>query len=44
MALLTIIHWVFTALKEEAILLQTFPHEYLRYKQEVPWRMIPGIF
>jgi len=44
MALLTIIHWIVTVLKEEAVLLQTFPHEYMRYKQEVRWRMIPGVF
>jgi len=44
LALLTIIHWIVTALKEEGVLLQTFPHVYIRYKQEVRWRMIPGIF
>lgn len=44
LALLTIIHWTVTALKEEAVLLQTFPHEYMRYKQKIRWRMIPGIF
>ena len=44
MALLTIIHWIVTALKEEAVLLQKFPHEYMRYKQKVRWRMIPRIF
>ena len=44
MALLTIIHWIITALKEEAVLLQTFPHEYMQYRQEVRWRMIPGVF
>lgn len=44
MALLTMIHWIVTALKEETVLLKTFPHEYMRYKQEVRWRMIPGIF
>jgi protein-S-isoprenylcysteine O-methyltransferase Ste14 len=43
-ASLTIIHWILTALKEEAVLLQTFPHDYKRYKQEVRWRMIPGVF
>ena len=41
---LTIIHWVITAVKEEELLLKTFPHEYAEYKQDVPWRMIPGIF
>jgi len=44
MALLTMIHWVVTALKEEAMLLQTFPDEYTRYKQQVRWRLIPGVF
>jgi protein-S-isoprenylcysteine O-methyltransferase Ste14 len=44
LALLTFIHWIVTALKEEAVLLQTFPHEYMRYKQEVRWRVIPGVF
>ena len=44
MALLTIIHWTVTALKEEAVLLQKFPHEYMQYKEEVRWRMIPGVF
>ena len=44
MALLTIIHWIVTALKEEAVLLQVFPHEYMQYRQAVRWRMIPGIF
>jgi len=42
--LLTIIHWIITSLKEEDVLLQKFPNEYTRYKQEVRWRMIPGIF
>lgn len=44
LALLTIIHWVLTALKEEEALLIQFPTEYARYKQEVRWRMIPGIY
>jgi protein-S-isoprenylcysteine O-methyltransferase Ste14 len=43
-ALLTIVHWTVTALKEEAVLMQTFPQDYLRYKQKVPWRIIPGVF
>jgi len=43
-ALLTIIHWIITSLKEEEVLMQKFPHEYMRYKQEVRWRMIPGVF
>lgn len=44
LALLTIIHWVLTALKEEAVLMKKFPVEYARYKQRVRWRMIPWIF
>ena len=44
LALLTIIHWVLTALKEEAALIEKFPVEYARYKQQVRWRMIPWIF
>ena len=44
MALLTMIHWIVTALKEENMLLQKFPNEYMQYKQKVRWRMIPGIF
>jgi protein-S-isoprenylcysteine O-methyltransferase Ste14 len=43
-ALLTMIHWIVTAFKEEAVLLQKVPHEYVQYKQEVRWRMIPGVF
>jgi protein-S-isoprenylcysteine O-methyltransferase Ste14 len=44
LALLTIIHWVLTALKEEAALMKKFPVEYARYKQRVRWHMIPWIF
>jgi protein-S-isoprenylcysteine O-methyltransferase Ste14 len=43
LALLTIIHWVLTALKEEEALMKQFPVEYPRYKQRVRWFMIPGI-
>jgi protein-S-isoprenylcysteine O-methyltransferase Ste14 len=43
-AFLTIIHWIVTSLKEEEVLLQKFPNEYMRYKQEVRWRMIPRVF
>ena len=43
-ALLTIIHWVLTTLKEEEALMKQFPAEYARYKQQVRWRMIPWIF
>jgi len=42
--LLTIVHWIITSLVEEGFLLRKFPAEYMRYKQEVRWRMIPGIF
>jgi protein-S-isoprenylcysteine O-methyltransferase Ste14 len=44
LALLTIIHWVLTALKEEEALMKQFPAEYEGYKQQVRWRMIPWIF
>jgi len=44
LALLSIVHWIFTSLAEEAVLLQTFPVKYVQYRQEVRWRMIPGIF
>jgi protein-S-isoprenylcysteine O-methyltransferase Ste14 len=44
MALLTIIHWISTSLKEEEALVQKFPDEYSQYKLSVRWRMIPGIF
>jgi protein-S-isoprenylcysteine O-methyltransferase Ste14 len=44
LALLTVVHWVVTALKEEDALMERFPTEYKRYKQQVPWRMIPWIF
>jgi protein-S-isoprenylcysteine O-methyltransferase Ste14 len=44
MALLTMIHWIVTALIEEAALLKTFPLEYMQYKQKVRWRMIPRVF
>ena len=44
LALLTIIRWVLTALKEEEALMKRFPVEYGRYKQQVRWRMIPWVF
>ena len=44
LALLSIIHWVLTALKEEKVLIEQFPTEYAGYKQQVRWRMVPGIF
>ena len=44
LALLTIIHWTLTSLKEEEALMKQFPAEYARYKQLVRWRMIPWIF
>lgn len=43
-ALLTIIHWIATSLKEEEMMLQKFPDAYNQYKISVRWRMIPGIF
>jgi len=44
LALLTIVHWAITALKEEEALMKQFPAEYERYKQRVRWRMIPWVF
>ena len=44
LALLTIIHWVLTELKEEEALMKQFPVDYAKYKQQVRWRMIPWIF
>jgi protein-S-isoprenylcysteine O-methyltransferase Ste14 len=44
LALVTIIHWVLTALKEEEALMEKFPTAYARYKQRVRWRMIPLVF
>lgn len=43
-ALLTIIHWTATSLKEEEALLKKFPDVYNQYIVSVRWRMIPGIF
>lgn len=44
LALLTILHWIFTALKEEEALMKQFPDEYSKYKQMIRWRMIPWVF
>ena len=44
LSLVTVIHWVLTALKEEEALMEKFPKEYLSYKQRVRWRMIPMVF
>jgi protein-S-isoprenylcysteine O-methyltransferase Ste14 len=44
LALLTIIHWVLTELKEEEALIERFPAEYTSYRQRVRWRMIPWVF
>jgi protein-S-isoprenylcysteine O-methyltransferase Ste14 len=44
LALVTIIHWVLTALKEEEALMEKFPADYSSYKQRVRWRMIPWVF
>jgi len=35
---------IFSALKEEAFLLEKFGSQYERYMQTVPWRFIPKIF
>jgi protein-S-isoprenylcysteine O-methyltransferase Ste14 len=44
LALVAIIHWVLTTLKEEEALMEKFPTDYTRYKQRVRWRMIPLVF
>ena len=43
-AIVSILHWIMTALKEEEFLLQKFGGEYSLYKKEVRWRFIPRIF
>ena len=43
-ALVSIFHWIITALKEEEFLLQKFGEEYSQYKKDVRWRFLPGIF
>ena len=43
-AIVSILHWIMTALKEEEFLLQKFGEEYSLYKKEVRWRFIPRIF
>jgi len=43
-ALCSIFHWIITALKEEEFLLKKFAQEYNKYKKNVRWRFIPGIF
>jgi protein-S-isoprenylcysteine O-methyltransferase Ste14 len=43
-AIVSMLHWVMTALKEEEALLQRFGEEYSLYKKEVRWRFIPGVF
>lgn len=44
LAILSILHWALTALKEEDFLLGQYPEEYSRYQSRTPWRFIPGIF
>jgi protein-S-isoprenylcysteine O-methyltransferase Ste14 len=43
-AIVSILHWIMTALKEEEFLLQKFGEEYSLYKKKVRWRFIPRIF
>lgn len=43
-AVVSIFHWIMTALKEEEFLLQKFGEEYMQYKKNVRWRFLPGIF
>lgn len=43
-AIVSILHWIMTALKEEDFLLQKLGEEYSLYKKEVRWRFIPRIF
>jgi protein-S-isoprenylcysteine O-methyltransferase Ste14 len=43
-ALLSVFHWIVSALKEEEFLLQKFGNEYKRYMNNVKWRFIPFIF
>ena len=43
-ALVGVLHWVVSALKEEELLLQKFGDEYKQYMNRVRWRFIPGIF
>lgn len=42
-ALISIIHWTITSVKEEEFLIHQLP-QYVQYKKDVRWRMIPGIF
>ena len=43
-AIVSILHWIMTALKEEEFLLQKFGEEYSLYKKNTRWRFLPGIF
>ena len=43
-ALVSVIHWIMTALKEEEYLLKTFGEDYRQYKRNVQWRFLPGVF
>ena len=35
---------VLTAIVEERLLLERFPHEYAEYMKAVRWRLVPGLF
>jgi len=43
-AFCSILHWIITAFKEEAFLLQKFGEDYSQYKNIVRWRFLPGVF
>jgi len=43
-SMISIVHWIMTAIAEEESLLQKFPEKYAQYQKKVHWRLIPGIF
>jgi protein-S-isoprenylcysteine O-methyltransferase Ste14 len=44
LSMVTVVHWVVTALKEEQALMEKFPAQYSEYSKRVRWLMIPGVF